>query len=368
MLKPRQSEKLWLGINAATNIWTILKKGLTKKATILTPRPFKGIWNITLKKRLSRIKTECNQCDSWQLAFLDQRDSLPFLFGIYVLNRESGESWSPILGRYTYPFFVQKGKTVILTPQFQDLKVEYDLKHRNLIYPLQALKKGNPALSLLPYDALKNILDPITVKRVFRRRAPNSHYMATCSATEKVEKVFYQDKSESSQKFIKETFKNMNKFVYYGRQRIEEYKNWYMINRNYLRWYTKKYPKSAKSTTSLFYDLSRIAYYYAEALGKMKTPRYCKLLTDKVVRLADAKDDAETKETQCKQLGRQIRTIGNAQDELLAMLHYTTKAFRQHITLLSLTNNPPRQQNFLLKMRTETAKILNNAIPMEGKP
>ncbi|MCF6174145.1 MAG: hypothetical protein L3J71_00100 [Victivallaceae bacterium] len=365
-LQPKRGDTIWLGLNVAKNIWTIPTKTITTKPIPLRwEPPFSAVWQVSIKKGKSKLHAENGQCDSWQLADLDAKRPKSGRAGVGIQNQD-GKTWTSSLGGYVYPFFLKNGKVFLNFPKYNSRRMTYDEKFRPLIYPVESQKK-QPSGQILPYDVLAKVLAAKTFTTLSNVRSKKSNYPATCGITEKVEKIFYRDAAEKSKDIIKNYFKRMNSFVRYNRERILEYDKWSNKINKQLKAYGKKNPTAAKLTKSLNKDLYQIKLYYAAVRDKIKTPQYCKMLTDKVEKLIGSSKDAETQEEACKDIGRQIRVIGGKQDHLVADLRYITKAFRMRVTLALLENPPPVQREILEKMRSETARIMHLRFPMEGK-
>ena len=365
-LQPKRGDVLWLGLNATKDIWTIVGEKLGKKATqIAWKPPFAAKWRMTLKKEDSDLKAENGQCDSWNLADLDLKKPLSGLSGVGIQNQD-GKTWASGLSGFVYPFTAKQGKISISYPRYRNPGNSYSDKFKPLIYPVKTQAK-KASKQLLPYDAMEKIVDAKTLSTLHNVRSKKSLYPATCGITEKVEKIFYREEDKKSKANIKYDFKRMNFFVLYNRQRIQEYGKWSKKIRQQLKAYGKKHPKSANLTKSLQQDLYQMNILYAKVQENIKKPAYCKMLTDKIEKLIDSGKDGETKEAECKQLGRQIRTIGGKQDTLVGTLRYVTKAFRMRITLLLLKDSDPAARKMLKNMRHETTQIMHLRFPMEGK-
>jgi len=240
----------------------------------------------------------------------------------------------------------------------------FNSNFKPLIYPLESVRRSK-ANRVLPYDALKILLPQDTVATLAPIRDKKSHYPATCGSTEKVEKAFYHEKAKEKRQKIIRQLKRMNNFVLFNRQRIEEYLRWTKKISQQLIEYNNQHrdPQLVKLADDLKVSQKR----YDKVRDIIKTPAYCKMLSDKFITLIDANKDAETKENESKHIGRQIRAIGAKQDHLIAMIHFVTEAFRMNVTKLLLTTTDARQQKILKMLRKETATIMHSKFPMEGK-
>ncbi len=358
---PKFNDAIWLGINAAKNIW--LKSD--KIGTLNWTPPFAATWLVTIQHRNHFAP---KLYESWKLANLDVAGKPKSnMRGVYIQNNE-GRTWSSGRGKFIYPFITQKGRIKLIFPKYNGDKngFIYDHKFQRLIYPIQASPKKSSS-QILPYDALKQLLNRSDFEQLFNKKAPHSNYPATCGITDKVEKIFYRDAEAKSVATIKKHFRRMNLFVIYNRKRVIKYLNWGKRLQKQLADYGKRYPDAAKLTQKLQNSLEELNRQYADVKEKIKTPEYCKMLTEKIITLAKSKADAETKEDENKQLCRQIRVIGGNQDHLSSELKAVVTALRISCTLQLLTAQTAVKRKIVEKVCKATAQILHSRFPMEGK-
>ncbi len=365
-LQPQHGDVLWLGINTAKNIWYQCRQQLTiKPRTLPWQPPFNAQWQMTMQVALSELKAENGQCDSWPLIIVNSSKIPPLVRnGGMGLTRLDLRAWGAGLGSFSYPFANLHGKIIVRYPKFRDLKKSYNSKFFPLIYPLTSIKNNRQNL-LLPYDVVKILLPKAIVVAMSTIRDKRSHQPATCGSTEKVEKIFYRDEAKKKRQKIIHTLTRMNKFVLFNRQRIEEYLVWSKKVSQLLAKYNQQQLDPVIANLAKELKVSKVRYNKVRSI--IKTPAYCQMLSNKFIKLINTNKDAEIKENEAKLIGRQIRTIGAKQDHLIAIIHYVTKAFRMHTTLLLFTSNDLRQQKILKILRQKTATIIHSKFPMEGK-
>ena len=219
----------------------------------------------------------------------------------------------------------------------------------------------------LPVKALYKVLARAASDPIMLHHSPKNKYPPTCGITEEIEKIFCRNESRKEQQRIKDDLGRMNLFVVSVRERIEEYVAWQQKINVMLEEQKRLSPGLSALVAELEKDLSQIAGRYAHTKDTIKTPDCCAGLSNQIIALTAAKLTDEEKEEQCKQLGRQIRTIGGAQDTLLGVYRAVVKATRQYATVKLMTASDAKAKTMLETIRTETGLILNNVHTMEGK-
>ncbi len=361
--------KFLLGILADKGIWyKIAEKLNPDDFTELTWKaPFPAEW--MMATFLSKgFDTDKNTCESWGIfERVEKPQWWPRATGSGITNSSIWQAWGSNLGTFIYPCYFLNGKTFAKKPVFA--KKARTPVFDDSPYLIYALSKNNetPAGINMPKNTLWKILPKEISNNLETAFSPKSKYPATCGITEKTEKIFYRNEAGKEKAQIISMFEQMNMFVLTIRERIEEYVSWQQKIQQILDEQKKLTPQLNPVITELEKELTQIPSAYAEKKDKIKTPAYCKALTEKVVTLIDATLSDEEKEEQCKELGRQIRTIGGNQDGLLGIYRNTLKACRQYTTMKLMTSSNATEKEFLEKIRHETALILNNRFGMEGK-
>ncbi len=364
MMQPTEKDNIWLGLNAAPGIWYKCRRKLSSKEEVIDwVPPFAADWKMTLLKLTSRFPTENGQYDTWPMAVIVKDKIIQRVTGLMNTRRQA---WYANLGTFQYPIVERDGKVSIVTPQFQRGLINYNQQFQPLIYPLAATK-NSPKTVILPLDMRKRLLPKSTLEQLQVIRSPDSRYPATCGVTHAIEKIFYRDEEKKSKEFIIKRLNLMDNFVVTGRRRINDYREFGKKLRQQLDRFKRQFPNNAQLIKSLQKDLFELEVEYAKREEKIKTPPYCRMLADKIIRLVEDSADNEIKENRCKQIGREIRIIGGNQDHLLADEQGIVKALRQRVTMLLLDNPTPAQRQILEFTRQATAKIMHSKFTMEGK-
>lgn len=350
--------RFWIGILATRDIWHKAAEKINSDSfTALnwTP-PFPAEWKLATFQDKG-FHTDIPTCESWVLI---QKGNRGIGSGIAIVNTSAWISWASGLGSFVYPCYLQDNKTFVKYPVLQ---LEQKTVFNTIPVLICALNGSNntPSGVTMPKNALKILLSP-EINKSIEAIVLKDKYQATCGITEKVEKIFYRNEATKEKNQIKRDFDNMNMFVLTIRERIEEYALW---QRKMLEKQNRSIPQLHPAIEK---ELAQIALAYVKVKDNMKTPAYCKILTENIIALIDANLSDEEKEERCKQLGRQIRTIGGAQDGLLAKYRCIVKACRQYATIKLMTSSNPAEKELLENFRHETGLILNNRTGfMEGK-
>lgn len=359
--------KLWIGIIAAKGIWykTTEKLNPVNFTALNWNPPFQAEWKMMTFLE-NGFYADTPTCESWVLNVRDGKNK-DFGAGIGVLNPDAWQFWVSGLGGFNYPCYFQDEKTfakqLVLSIEVPPVVSSTP----PLIYTLKSNRRTPLEITGLPINAMQKLLPRELNSTLVAVIDSKDRYPATCGITEKIEKIFYRSESSKEKKQIENSLAQMNLFVLTVRERIEDYVAWqhkmnYMLNK-----YRQQNPQFASTIDSVKQELSSIVFLYAKAKDQIKTPLYCSTLTEKIIDLADAKLSDEEKEDQCKNLGRQIRSIGGGQDELVAKFRYVVKAVRQDVTRKLMMATTMKERFLLENVRAETGIILKSRFRMEGK-
>ena len=290
--------------------------------------------------------------------------------GSGIIKPSIWQAWAAGLGTFIYPCYLQNGKAFAKKPFLSNMNKEYRSPVIGdspfLIYSVNGNEK-TPSGVTMPKNALFKMLSKEMVKSIEAVRSAKDIYPATCDITAKVEKIFYRSESVKEKNQIVKDFDRMNLFVLATRERIEEYVSWQERMRKMLEEQARIEPQFKQATDELEKELVQIPQAYAKVKDRIKTPQYCKELTEKTIALIDSTLSDEDKEEQCKQLGREIRIIGGGQDSLLGIYRIIVKACRQYTTVKLMTSSNAAEIELLKNFRHETGLLLNDRLVMEGR-
>jgi hypothetical protein len=155
-------------------------------------------------------------------------------------------------------------------------------------------------------------------------------FAATCVCTGSVEAIFKEGTEKAEVAKIRSTFEDMNRFVRYHRERIEEFVAYAAAWRKLLAERRASIPAGPELDRAVA-DLEPLLQYFPDLFEAhretIKTPEGCVELTDRAIALAG--DPASDRLARVKELGVAMRTIGGRQDDMLAAYRMTVKAIRQ---------------------------------------
>jgi ABC-type transporter Mla subunit MlaD len=157
----------------------------------------------------------------------------------------------------------------------------------------------------------------------------------------------------------------MELFVLYTRQRIQQYVDW----QQQLQMFCEKTRAGNPQLTDIAQEIEdtagQISKQFARARRKLKTPDDAGELADNIVALIDQSERVKLRKYE--QICKEVRAIGNAQDELLGQMREIAKITRQRATVLHTQQPDPAAREFLAEIRAKTQQILRIRYDMEGK-
>ena len=284
-----------------------------------------------------------------------------------VLNENTGSGWWTYRGWFIQPFFTDRGSAFLKLPKYDGTRaIRY--KGSIIIYPLLS----NDGISKNPKtveDVLANTFGSeyleIMDLQDLNKRPEKDYYPPTCTTTKYCEQIFEMNDDQYRREQIAAILSQMELFVRYTRQRLQEYLDWHKE----LQQLCDKNKAADDQLTAQVQEIeeiiNRIPQQFTRAKRKLRSPEKLEELADKVITLTNY--DSRMKLRKYKLFSKQIRTIGNAQDELLGQFREIAKITRQKATLLYAQQPDPNIRSFLAAVRTKTQEILRIRYDMEGK-
>ncbi len=157
----------------------------------------------------------------------------------------------------------------------------------------------------------------------------------------------------------------MELFVRYTRHRLQEYLDWQIEVQALCDKNKTADDRLTAQVQQIEEIINRFGQQFTRAKRKLRSPEKLEGLADKVIALTNR--DSRAKLKKYKQLSKQIRSVGNAQDELLGQFREIAKITRQRATLLYTQQPEANIRSFLAAVRTKTQEILRVRYDMEGK-
>lgn len=245
--------------------------------------------------------------------------------------RESKDNiWRGVIGHYTYPVWFEGGAA------FCRLSKKIPPKGRSVIYFLEG--KDTPASITTPVDVMKqtmgrqaceSILDfPGRVLRTHHRRgAEGVRRACTCGCTEAIEAVFKAHQEVENAEYVNGAVDDMIYFVNEHVKRIDEFRGFARDMTAFLDATSKSAPKLKPYLDGLKEIVSEIPQAYERQRENMKNLAYADELARKTKALT--KKNSQTNLPACLELGKQWRSMGGAQDDVVAHLHSLTRKLSQ---------------------------------------
>jgi len=289
-----------------------------------------GIWH---KEELKPSYLEKDVAVNWKRPF-----SAKWITQLYEADvkttftfKESKETiWRGVTGRYNFPVWFDEGKT------FYRLGKKVPPKGYSLVYFLE--RKGTPASISTPVDIMKatlgrqacdTILDlPGRKLRTHHRRGGTGvRRAATCGCTEAIQVVFDAGDEVRMKEYVAGAVDDMVYFVTRHVERIDEYQ----VFANKMIEYLNLAGKSAADLKPFIDNMKAIAQEiprgYSRQKENMKSLEYAAELSRKTKTLTRKKDRQNL--PAYNDLSEKWRTMGGAQDSVIAQCHTITRKLFQ---------------------------------------
>ncbi len=284
-----------------------------------------------------------------------------------VLNENTGSGWWTYRGWFIQPFFTDRGSAFIKLPKYDGTRaIRYN--GSIIIYPLL----NNDLLSdnaKTVEDILANTFGPEYLEIMdlhdLNKRPRKDYYPPTCTTTKYCEQIFEVNDDQYRREQIAAILSQMELFVRYTRYRLQEYLDWQIEVQALCDKNKTADDRLTAQLEQIEEIINRFGKQFTRAKRRLRSPEKLEGLADKVIALTNR--DSRAKLKKYKQLSKQIRSVGNAQDELLGEFREIAKITRQRATLLYTQQPDPNIRSFLADVRTKTQEILRVRYDMEGK-
>ena len=223
--------------------------------------------------------------------------------------------------------------------------------------------KDGPAM---PVDFLS---DSARAKLLNIRNASIGIGPATCHLTsEVIEPLFRHGEARSKPQELTAALQKTQIFVESVRMRIESYRSWANCVRSKATELLTGHPECADELNALLNALDNYETLYTEILPRMKTPRDARALQEKLMTdVANEELDEEDLEDSAMEFGRETRTIGGAQDGLVAKFRNIAKTIRQKMVTTYSRTTSPELRKFCLEVYDSTTPLMQDYLDHEGK-
>lgn len=364
---------VWLGALTAPGIWHQTPISELRKMPAPTPlrwrMPFPATWRVDFRREQDDL------IDSWTATTKLKNGTWAF-----CSDNGSRSMWTSARGTFAYPAFIEHGTMNLVNTVFRKafswtfLPGASDLTFKNsdvaLAYPYE--RTGDtPSGTHTPRDILRLAFEATPEFGLYDQLAPASmpkhRFPATCAVTGRFEAVFDDEQEGPKRRSVLADLRRMNYFVLNKRERIDEYMRWVRDMESFFSQTRTAKPAAAELLDRFAKTVDRITQTYTKGrAADMKTPPDFQALVEKVVLLTDtpASDD---KIDDVKELGKQARRIGGAQDSVLGCMRQILKELRQQAGYAMLEAETEAEIEVARDVRQRTMTLLHRTCGHEGR-
>jgi hypothetical protein len=300
-------KSLYLAALSGAGIWhevELKPTYLEKDIEIGWQRPFPAKWTMQLDE--ARVRTT------------------------FTFHQSKDRIWRGVAGHYTYPVWFDGEQA------FCRLSKKIPPKGRSVIYCLEG--RDTPASITTPVDILKQTLGRQACERILdfpgrvlrthhRRSAEGVRRACTCGCTEAIEAVFKAGQEVQRKEYVTGAVDDMVYFVRRHVERIDEYRAFAEDLVEYLAATGKSAPNLKPYCDRIQAIAERIPQEYDRNKENMKTTEYAVALARRTKALTQGKKAQNLSD--CLELGKQWRSMGGAQDNVIGAYHSITRKLAQ---------------------------------------
>lgn len=242
----------------------------------------------------------------------------------------AGTIWRGVAGMYSYPIWFNGDRA------WYHLSKKVLPKGESIVYFLEG--QNTPASVLTPVDIMKatlgrqacdSILDLAgqKLRTHHRRGAEGIRRACTCGCTEAIEAVFKTGQEIEKREYIEEAVGDMVYFVTQHMERLSEYRAFAADMTKLLHATATAQPELKTYLDSLVQIVQQIPDQYEVQKENIKSLEYTEELSRKTLALLRKKDPKNL--PTCLDLGKDWRSMGGAQDGLLAEYHIIVRRLFQ---------------------------------------
>lgn len=382
-----QRASVWIAALAAPAIWQqkpVADLKDIKGNKLDRPLPFDAVWRVDFRREQDGL------IDSWIPTFQNND-------GNWDHCRENGSRtmWTSCRGDVVFPAFVQSGSLFLVNTKFPTAlqqtyfpgadDLNFDPADVALAYPFERSDDNSQEVPV-PREILRQALEGTPDSQYHLKLAPidmeRHRYPATCAVTGEYEKMFDQGEELKNRRKLIEDLRRMDYFVLTKRERIEEYMTWKRNQHDWLLAQKAAKPEVSELAGRFDVFLTRMDDTYSKGRGeRMKTPADCQALVDRIEALIDEPapappapasapsggEQTNAKLALAKDIGKQTRSIGGAQDSVLGCLRQIVKELRQTAGIAMLTAKTDAELGFANQLRQATLPLLKETCSHEWR-
>jgi hypothetical protein len=268
--------------------------------------------------------------------------------------------WNTVLGRFSYPCWIDREGN----GYFQPLKRALKFEGPALVYPLQRVR-ATPLSQFTVVDLVRATLGvgPCEYILDVEGQGATMKGRATCATRDALGAIYAKHEQREKQAQIETILQEVVVFVKHIRSRIEEYARFGRETLDYLEAQRKIHPEAAAFIDEMEKFTRVIDANYQRHRQYIMTPQFVVDLTNKF-RAEVMHDDSPDALKKCAQITHAIVIVGGNQDELVGESRLAVKNLRQRAGL-ALTANPQAAE-IARKIRDRAQKVLRNAASYES--
>jgi len=351
--------KIWVGVMTGPAIWhkqEVAREQAGEVVRMDWKTPFPAQWRIDWRR-------EENLTDSWEM-ITEQPDgsfTKHGLFGEPETIAADRNRWTTVLGRFSYPCWVDKSGQGWLEPL---KKPALRFQGPAIVYPIS--RTSATALDTFTVaDIMRNTLGVGPCKYILDVEGQQSERKgrATCSVRDTLNPIYNEKQQKQCKAEIEKALEDLMLFIRHIRGRIESYVAFGHETLAYLAEQKKAHPELAERLGELETLAGAIDAKVAARKDKIKTPDYvAETVAEFRKTVLDYEgDDAPAK---CKRFTEGWVEIGGNQDELVGECRWAVKMLRQRVGLLMTAD--PRVAEVAKEIRRRSRIVLRNPANHEG--
>ena len=351
--------KIWVAVLASPGIWHVQEVSAEQAGTVVRldwTAPFPAQWRTDWRR-------DDGLTDSWEMLIEKPDGSFAkhSVFGNPGNIPASRKRWTTVLGRFSYPCWIDKNGRGFLQP----LKTPV-LRFRGpaLVYPMNRTRAtGLETFTVV--DIMRNTLGVGPCEYVLDVEGQRSAYKgrATCSVRDTLDPIYTKAQQKERRAEIEKVLVDLMLFIRHIRDRIEAYRTFGHEALSYLAEQKRSQPALAACMAELETLARVIDKRIAARADKITTPEQVArtVETFRQTVLDNQGDDALAK---CKQFTAAWVQVGGNQDELAGECRWAVKVLRQKAGLLMATD--PQMAEVAKEIRQRSRTVLRNPAGHEG--
>jgi len=353
-----KSGKIWVAVIAGHDVWhqhTVAKGDSGRVIPLAWRMPFPAQWRVDWQ-------LAGGLASSWEMVSQkrDGRYEKHALFGDPDSIPPDRNRWNTVLGRFSYPCWIDRQGSGYLQPLKRVLKFDGPA----LVYPLQRVK-ATPLAQFTVVDVVRATLGvgPCEYILDVEGQGATMKGRATCSTRDTLGAIYAKHQQREKQAEIETILQDVVIFVTHIRSRIEEYARFGRELLVYLEEQRQTHPEAAAFIAEMETLTRVIDANYQRHKQYIMTPQFVVDLTNKF-RAEVMHDDGSDALKKCAQITNAIVIVGGNQDELVGESRLAVKNLRQRAGLALASN--PQAAEIAREIRDRAQKVLRNASSYEA--